>query len=184
MEQLMAYAEENSGSGSTMSTIWFIIGAIGLWRMFEKAGEPGWIGIIPLYRDYKLCEKVMNNPWYWVRELIVVVPVIGWFGYFYFKYQIGKATAKAYGKPETWAWGYMLFEPIFWAITGLDQSEYYGPFGRGDRRTGEARQAKTVNFDVIKQEPVAEEPEKGEPIPTPMPSESEVEFDFNQDIIE
>ena len=180
----MTYAQENSGSSSTMSTVWFIIGAIGLWKMFEKAGEPGWIGIIPFYRDYKLCEKVMNNPWYWVREFLVIVPIIGWFCYFYFKYQIGKATAQAYGKPEAWAWGYMLLEPVFWAITGLDQSTYYGPFGKGDRRTGEARQAKTVDFDVVKQAPVKEEPVKVEPVTAPKAEESEVEFEFNQDISE
>ena len=47
MEQLMAAAQENSTANSGMSTIWFIIGAIGLWRMFEKAGVEGWAGIIP-----------------------------------------------------------------------------------------------------------------------------------------
>ena len=88
MDSLMTYAQENSSSGSGFSTIWFIIGAIGLWKMFEKAGEPGWIGIIPFYRDYKLCEKVMNDPWYWLRELVVIIPIIGWIGALYFKYQI------------------------------------------------------------------------------------------------
>ena len=144
-----------------MSTIWWIIGAIGLWKMFEKAGEPGWIGIIPLYRDYKLCEKVMGNPWYWLRELVLVIPVIGWVGYIYFKYQIGKATARAYGKPDSWAWGYALLDVIFYCITGFDNSDYYGPYGSGDRRTGEARQARTVDFDVVKPtvEPYRSEPD-------------------------
>ena len=78
MESILAYAQENSAQGSSMSTFWFILGAIGLWKMFEKAGVPGWTGIIPLYRDYKLCEKVMDNPWYWVRVLVLVfIPFIG-----------------------------------------------------------------------------------------------------------
>ena len=179
MESILAYAQENSAQGSSMSTFWFILGAIGLWKMFEKAGVPGWAGIIPLYRDYKLCEKVMGNPWYWVRVLVLVfIPVIGWIGAIYFEYQICLATAKAYGKPDGWAWGYLFLAPVFWLITGFDSSSYYGPFGSGDNRTGEARQAKTVDFDVIKNEPAQPAQEE----PAPAAEESDVDFDFNQDV--
>ena len=175
MEQLLAYASENSSTTSGGSTIWYILMVIGLWKMMEKAGEPGWVGIIPFYNQYKLCEKVMNNPWYWVRLLIVVVPIVGWFMYFYFAYQMGKATAAAYGQSEGWAWGYTFLAPIFYCITGFGNYEYYGPYGQGDKRTGEARAAKTVDFDVVKTAPAAQ------PAPEAAPKESEVEFDFNQD---
>lgn len=174
MDQLLAYASENSNATSGGSGFWYILMAIGLWKMMEKAGEPGWVGIIPFYNQYKLCEKVMNNPWYWVRLFIVIVPIVGWFMYFYFAYQMGKATAKAYGQPEGWAWGYTFLAPVFYCITGFGQYSYYGPFGQGDARTGEARQAKTVDFDVVERQP--------EPAPkaAAAPEESTVEFDFNQ----
>lgn len=149
----MAYAQESGSEGSGLSTILWVVGAVGLWKMFEKAGEAGWAGIIPFYREYKLCEKVMNDPWYWLREFVVIIPIIGWIGYIYFKYQIGKATAAAYGKPQGWAWGYTFLEPVFYCITGFDNSDYYGPYGAGDRRTGAARQARTVDFDVVRNEP-------------------------------
>lgn len=192
MEQLLAYAEENGSSGSGMSTVWFVIGALGLWKMFEKAGVEGWAGLIPLYRDYKLCDKVMGDPWYWLRTLWALVPIIGWVLAIYYEYQICKATAQAYGKPESWAWGYLFLGPVFWLITGFDQSQYYGPFGRGDHRTGEARQAKTVNFDVVEPAPVEEEPvveaynepvveAYSEPVVEPVKESEEVEFDFVQD---
>ena len=167
MEQFLAYASENSGTTSGGSGIGYIIMAIGLWKMMEKAGEPGWVGIIPFYNQYKLCEKVMNNPWYWVRLFIVIIPIVGWFMYFYFAYQMGKATAKAYGQPEGWAWGYTFLAPVFYCITGFGQYNYYGPFGVGDARTGEARQARTVDFDVVDKQPA--------------PAESDIEFDFHQD---
>ena len=178
MDSLMTYAQENSSSGSGFSTIWFIIGAIGLWKMFEKAGEPGWIGIIPFYRDYKLCEKVMNDPWYWLRELVVIIPIIGWIGALYFKYQIGKATAKAYGQPEAYAWGYTFIDAAFYCITGLSNTSYYGPFGAGDTRTGEARQAKTVDFDVVKNDPAQTAPNDA-PAAEPVKETDEVEFTFD-----
>ena len=33
---------------------WYILLAIGRWRIFEKMGEPGWKGFIPVYADYIL----------------------------------------------------------------------------------------------------------------------------------
>ena len=179
MNALMAYAQENQGATSGGTGIWYIIMAVGLWKMFEKAGEPGWIGFVPFYNQYKLCEKVMNNPWYWLRLFIVIVPIVGWFMYFYFAYQMGKATAKAYGQPDGWAWGYTFLAPVFYCITGFGDYNYYGPFGEGDTRSGEARQAKTVNFDVTEQAPAAEEAE-----PAAVKEDSDVDFDFNQDILD
>ena len=165
-----------------MSITFFIIGAVGLWKMFEKAGVEGWTGLIPIYRDYKLCEITMNDPLYFLRELWVIVPVVGWVLAIYYKYQIGKATALAFGKPEGWAWGYLFLGEIFFCITGFDNSSYYGPYGGGDTRTGEARGARTVDFDVVENtarvEPAVEEV-KAEPV-----NQSDVEFDFNQDDVE
>ena len=181
MEQLLTYAQENSSSGSGLSGLSYILMAIGLWKMMEKAGEPGWVGIVPFYNQYKLCEKVMGNPWYWLRLLVVIVPIVGWFMYFYFAYQMGKATALAYGQPESWAWGYTFLGPVFYCITGFGQYSYYGPYGKGDTRTGEARPARTVNFDVM-DNPQAEAVKQAPPKAAPAePGESNVEFDFHQD---
>jgi len=153
MDSLLAAVQENGSQNSSMSTLWWLLGAVGLWKMFEKADEPGWAGIIPFYRTYKLCEKVMDDPWYWLRTLLVIIPVVGWIAALYFEFQICRATAKAYGKPDSWAWGYLFLAPVFWAITGFDNSDYYGPFGAGDHRTREARQARTVDFDVVESAP-------------------------------
>ena len=91
---------------------------------------------------------------------------------------MGKATAKAYGQPESWAWGYTFLGPIFYCITGFSsQYSYYGPYGEGDTRSASARQAKTVDFDVVKTQPAPA------PKAEPAPSESDIEFDFHQDDI-
>lgn len=50
---------------------------IGLWKLFKKAGRPGWAAIIPFYSDYVLIEMVGLH-WYWF--IISLVPtVIGFF---------------------------------------------------------------------------------------------------------
>ena len=151
MDMLATYAEDiSSNGGGTGSTIFFILTAVGLWKMFEKAREPGWAGIIPFYNMYKLCEISMGNPWYWLRLFVVVVPIIGWILYFYFSYVMGRAIARAFGQDDVWAIGYMLAGPIFYCITGFGSYSYYGPEGMGDTRTEDARQARTVDFNVVK----------------------------------
>ena len=187
MDQLLSYAQESTGGGSSyISSILSIASVVGLWMMFQKAGEPGWKGIIPFYNQYILCGKTMGNPWYWVRLFVVIIPVIGWVAYFYFKYQIGKAIARSYGQEDSWAWGYTFLEPIFYCITGFGNYSYYGVMGSGDTRTGEARQARTVDFDVTKNaapevtpvEPVATAAPAVEPA---APAEPEaVDFEFTQ----
>jgi hypothetical protein len=41
---------------------------------------------------------------------------------------------------------------VFYCITGFGSYSYYGPMGIGDTRTHEARGARTVDFDVTKNE--------------------------------
>ena len=39
MDSLLTYAQENSSASTGSSGFWYIIMAIGLWKMFEKAGK-------------------------------------------------------------------------------------------------------------------------------------------------
>lgn len=186
MDTLMTYAQENSGGSSTISFVWSVAQVVGLWMMFQKAGEPGWTAIIPFYNEYKLCEKTMGNPWYWLRLFVFIVPIVGWIAGFYFMFQIGKAIARSYGQPESWAWGYTFLAPIFYCITGFGQYNYYGVMGAGDMRTGEARAAKTVDFDVTRNAPAEPTVKPVEPVVTPVEpavtpaEESDVDFSFEQ----
>ena len=165
MDSLLAYAQENSGGSSTISTVFQLAAIVGMWMMFTKMNEQGWKAIIPFYNQYTLCGKTMGDPWYWVRLFVVIVPVVGWVAFFYFKYQIGKAVARSFGHAESWAWGYTFLEPVFYCITGFGQYSYYGVMGSGDTRTGDARAARTVDFDVTKN------PEPAEPVVTAAPAE-------------
>ena len=72
--------------------------------------------------------------------------------------------ARSFGQADSWAWGYTFLEPVFYCITGFGQYNYYGVMGSGDTRTGDARVAKTVDFDVTKTAPA-------EPVVTAAPAE-------------
>ena len=58
---------------------WIFFGAIAIlmiiatWKLYEKAGEPGWASLIPFYRDYVLFKISWGNGWYF---LLSTVPAI------------------------------------------------------------------------------------------------------------
>ena len=186
-DNLIAFAQESQNTGtSSFETLCWIASVVGMWKMFEKAGEPGWPSLIPLYRSYKLCELTMGNPWYWLRLFVFCIPVVGWIAGFYFMYQMYRAVALAYGKPETYAWGLMFLTPIFYCLLGFGDASFYGPMGAGDTRTTQARQSRTVNFDVVKNEPEQKtyqnQPEVEEIKPEPAAKEDTVEFNFDEPV--
>jgi hypothetical protein len=38
---------------------------VAMWKVFTKAGQPGWGAIIPIYNVYLLC-KIAGKPGWWV----------------------------------------------------------------------------------------------------------------------
>ncbi len=44
-----------------------------MWRIFVKAGKPGWAAIIPIYNVLVELE-ILGRPWWWL--LLMLVPVV------------------------------------------------------------------------------------------------------------
>lgn len=55
---------------SKYSFILGILAIIGLWKIFTKAGKPGWAAIIPIYNIYVLLQ-IINKPWWWLLLLLI-----------------------------------------------------------------------------------------------------------------
>ncbi|HHW95385.1 MAG TPA: hypothetical protein GX736_05620 [Mogibacterium sp.] len=141
-------------SGAGESTSFFsigmmILGVAGMWKMFEKAGEPGWAALIPFYNIYKLCQISIGNGWMVLLALFIPVPILGLITLAVLLYLLAVNTAAAFGKPKIWAVGLFFLSSIFYCILGFGDAEYYGPQGIGDNRSDEDREAKTVDFEVI-----------------------------------
>jgi hypothetical protein len=70
-----------SSSGS-VSYLWIVIAIleiVALWKVFIKAGRPGWGAIIPIYNIY-LSVKVAKRPgWWWILFFIPILNIVIWF---------------------------------------------------------------------------------------------------------
>jgi hypothetical protein len=90
----------------------------GMWKVFTKAGQPGWAAIIPIYNVYILVAEVAGRDILWVIlsiviPIVIVIPLID--------------VAKAFGKGTGYGIGLWLFAFIFFPLLGFGDARYQGP---------------------------------------------------------
>ena len=100
--------------------VFYIACVIGMWKMFEKAGKPGWASLIPFYNLYCVYDIGWGTGWLF---LLTFVPCVG----FIFDIMLSFKMAKAYGQVTGFGFGILFLKPIFYMILGFGDSEYIGP---------------------------------------------------------
>jgi hypothetical protein len=96
-----------------------IIAIVGLWKVFTKAGEPGWAAIIPIYNTF-VWLKIVGRPWWWL--LLLLIPFVN----FIVMILISLDLAKAFGKSTGFALGLIFLSPIFLILLGFGDAQYQG----------------------------------------------------------
>lgn len=118
-----------------MALISYVLSAIGLWKMFQKAGKPGWPSLIPVYNTYVLCEIIGVSPWWLVISVVaglitVILPVFNILSFVinvYFGILLAVSTVRSFGKNDAYAIGVYFASFIFYLIFGLGNDQYVGP---------------------------------------------------------
>jgi hypothetical protein len=90
-----------------------------IWKVFSKAGQPGWAAIIPIYNVYIMC-KVAGRPGWWV--LLMLIPFVNLIIAIILNIDI----AKRFGKGVGFAIGMIILPFIFWPILGFGSAQYQG----------------------------------------------------------
>ena len=106
--------------GGLLGSVFGVIVLIALWKIFTKAGKPGWAVLIPIYNLYVLIEIVGRPGWYLLMFLIPIVNVI-------FLVMINFDLAKSFGKGTGFGLGLIFLTPIFALILGFGSAQYIGP---------------------------------------------------------
>ena len=112
-----------AGGGDIFSLIIGIVVALvmiaGMWKMFSKAGEPGWASIIPFYNAYVLFKITWGSG---IKFLLLLIPIANIVVVIMTQIKL----AKAFGKSTGFAVGLIFLSPIFYVILGFDSPEYLG----------------------------------------------------------
>lgn len=77
--------------GSLFYLAFIVLIVAGMWKMFEKAGKPGWASIIPIYNIIVLHEIVGRETW---KIVLYFVPLAN----IYFFITLYVSLCKSYGK--------------------------------------------------------------------------------------
>ncbi len=93
-----------------------------MWKLFTKAGKPGWAALVPIYSTIVSLEMV-GMPLWWLAIAIFIGPV-----YMVF-FCIN--LAKSFGKDTTYALGLIFLPIIFVPMLAFGKSQYQGPVVAG-----------------------------------------------------
>jgi hypothetical protein len=92
------------------------------WRVYTKAGEPGWGSLIPIYNLYLLC-KIAGRPGWWL--FLYFIPLVN----IAISLVVSMDLAKAFSKSSGFGVGLWLLSFIFYPILGFGSAQYTKPVG-------------------------------------------------------
>jgi hypothetical protein len=118
---------DNNYSGSGMGvfgTLLYIVVIVFylfcLWKVFVKAGKPGWAAIVPIYNLLVELE-IVGRPWYWL--LLMFIPVVNIVLGIIVLFRMAKVFAHSVG----FGFGLLFLSFVFLPILAFDGSKYLGP---------------------------------------------------------
>ena len=132
--------------GATFIIIWLAVCVLLIaaqWKIYEKAGEPGWAAIIPIYNIIVLL-KIVGKPWWWV--FMFLIPFVG----IVFAIWMINMLSKSFGKDEGFTIGLLLLGIVFYPILGFGSARYKGPFGDPNAYSAYQDQHRGFDFEQNK----------------------------------
>jgi len=109
-----------AGVGITAMLIGLAIAVImvaSMWKIFVKAGKPGWAAIIPIYNLIVLLEIAGKPLWWFILFLIPIVNLI-------VAIMVVASVARKFGKGIGFAIGMLVLAPIFYPMLAFGDSTY------------------------------------------------------------
>ena len=90
------------------------------WKIYTKAGQPGWAVIIPIYNIIVML-KIIGKPWWWIFGFLI--PFVN----FLVMILLAVNLAKVFGKGTGFAIGLILLSFIFYPILAFGDATYTAP---------------------------------------------------------
>jgi len=110
--------------GGVMMIVCLVIAVvflIGLWKVFEKAGQPGWACLIPFYSAYVLLKIAGRPGWWLILLLIPLLNIVIWL-------LVAIDIAKVFGQSTVFGVVLIfLLGGIGFLVLGFGNYRYVGP---------------------------------------------------------
>lgn len=128
LAQTTANSSDAAGGSIVASLVWLaitVVLVVALWKIFVKAGHPGWASLIPIYNTIVMLRITGHSGW-WI--LGMVVPLLNFFVIIRLVFNL----AAVFGRGLGFGFGLLFLSPIFVSILAFGNSRYVGTTpGRG-----------------------------------------------------
>jgi len=91
------------------------------WKLFEKAGKPGWAAIVPIYNIIVYLE-IVKMPIWWL--ILMLIPCVNFVAFSAIGIIGSLRLAKAFGKDTGFAIGLILLPIVFLPLLVFSNAEY------------------------------------------------------------
>jgi hypothetical protein len=119
-EEALAAAAGVSAVGGIFILAIMVLMIASMWRIFTKAGKPGWAAIIPIYNIVVMLQ-IAGKPLWWIVGLFI--PFVN----FVVMILVTVAIAKAFGKGVGFAIGMILLGIVFYPMLAFGNATYTAP---------------------------------------------------------
>ncbi len=114
-------------AGLLMSFLWIIVALsvffiVVQWKIYTKAGKPGWACIIPIYGAIVLLE-IIGKPWWWL--FLFCIPLVN----IIFIIIAINELSKSFGKGSGYTIGLLFLPIVFYPLLAFGDAKYVGPGG-------------------------------------------------------
>lgn len=90
-----------------------------MWKVFVKAGQPGWAVLVPIYNAYILLVIAKRPAWWLILLFIPIVNIV-------ISIIVNIDIASRFGKSAAFGLGLALLGFIFYPILGFGDAKYQG----------------------------------------------------------
>jgi len=98
-----------------------VVVIVGMWKIFVKAGQPGWASLIPIYNLYIMCQITAKPAWWML--LLLFCPGVN----LVFAILLTVALANSFGKGTGYALGLIFLPFVFYPMLGFGDASYTKP---------------------------------------------------------
>ncbi len=106
--------------GALLGLIWLaavVLMIVSMWKVFEKAGKPGWAALVPFYNLFVILELTGKPGWWLVLFLIPLVNMV-------MMIIVTIAFAAKFGKSGGFAAGMIILPFVFYPLLAFGDDRY------------------------------------------------------------
>jgi hypothetical protein len=109
--------------GGLVGLVIAVLMVVAMWRVFAKAGRPGWASLIPIYNTITMLRITGRSGWWFLGFMVPFLNI-------FVAIRLVFDLARVFGRGVGFGFGLLFLLPIFILILAFGDAQYVGPTGK------------------------------------------------------